>query len=188
MLTQVLHSSTVCNQVSIGSTLLPELRDWSRKRTWWKEREWKPKWSNRSRNGWHFLCNYLEHTFACHLPHVHFEHGWALKVGTRVPKCGITRHSAAQQLCWGQIANHVKSKVPLPITQPYYFFRKHWELGHMTVALKNNEVCCFRANSTFAVWSLAAMAVGLAEKHSLVRSIRAAVGSINKRKFSPWRC
>lgn len=32
------------------------------------------------------------------------------------------------------------------------------------------------------------MAVGLAEKHSLVRSIRAAVGSINKRKFSPWRC
>lgn len=56
------------------------------------------------------------------------------------------------------------------------------------VALKNGKACFFIANATFAVWSLAAMAVGLAEKHSLVRSIRGAAGSINKRKFSPWPC
>lgn len=125
------------------------------------------------------------HTFAWHLSYVHLECGWTLKVRRQIPEHGITRHSYAWELCWGQIVNHVNSKISLSITQPYCFFRKHWEVGHMTIALKNDEVCFFRAKPTFAVWSLAAMAVGLAEKHSLVRSIRAAVGSINKRKFSP---
>lgn len=42
-----------------------------------------------------FLCIYVGHTLAWHLPYVHLKHGWALKVGTQVSEHGITWHSYA---------------------------------------------------------------------------------------------
>lgn len=42
-----------------------------------------------------FLWNYIRHTFACHLPYVHFDLGWALKARMQVSNHGITGYSHA---------------------------------------------------------------------------------------------
>lgn len=60
------------------------------------------------------------------------------------------------QLCLivvlGAIVNHVNSKVFHSITQLYCFFRKHWELERMAVALKNGKVCFAEQNYWYAWW------------------------------------